>query len=125
MKYDCNKILDFVHEYGRMCESISDCKECPLNTLSCDELSSITAEHVAIVQKWSDEHPEIPKLTLEEYDFLQAFRVTADKHIERKIGHLFLVIGYTSMELWASMFPFIKEGETWFLGDLLKLEVKE
>lgn len=124
MKYDCNKTLDFSHEYGRMCHCFPDCKECPLHT-RCPETSDITAEHIAIVQKWSDEHPEKPKLTREEYAFLQAFKVTADKHIERKIKHLFLVMGYTTMELWPELFPFIKEGETWFLGDLLKLEVEE
>lgn len=128
MKYDCYKTLDYWHEYKRICHvymNTTDAYECndncPLRHKGCEEP---TAEIIAIVQKWSDEHPEIPKLTREEYDFLQVFRVTADKHIERKIGHLFLVMGYTTMELWPTMFSFIKEGETWFLGDLLKLEVE-
>lgn len=124
MKYDCNKTLDFSHEYKRMCHCFDRCEGCPLNTW-CPEMSDITEEHIAIVQKWSDEHPEIPKLTREEYAFLQAFKVTADKNIGRRVGHLSLAIGYASMELWPSMFPFIEEGETWFLGDLLKLEVRD
>lgn len=123
MKYDCTKTLDFSHEYDRLCHSF-DCDECPMHT-RCADASEITEEHIAIVQKWSDEHPETLKITREEYAFLQAFKVTADKHIERRHGHLFLVMGYSSMELWPSMFPFIKEGETWFLGDLLKLEVRD
>lgn len=128
MKYDCTKTRDCIHEYHRVCDSHpAGCEiSCPL--IGADEICGFdifeNEDNIALLQKWSDEHPEIPKLTREEYAFLQAFKVTADKQIERKIGHLFLVMGYTTMEIWPTMFSFIKEGETWFLGDLLKLEVE-
>lgn len=129
MKYDCTKTRDCLHEYHRLCDSYpAGCESgCPfIEEYELCGFDIFESEYnISLLQKWSDEHPEIPKLTREEYAFLQAFKVTADKHIERKIGHLFLVVGYSSMELWPSMFPFIKEGETWFLGDLLKLEAEE
>lgn len=124
MKYDCNKTLDFSHEYKRLCHCYPDCEGCPVPA-PCPDLGDVTAEHIAIVQKWSDEHGELPTLTPEEDIFVQSFKVTADKHIERRHGYLFLVMGYSSMELWPGMFPFIEEGETWFLDELQKLEVKE
>jgi hypothetical protein len=125
MKYDCSKTLDYLKERKRMCDMYDFCQGCPYGTLGagCAPFRDTSQEYIDILQKWSDEHPEIPKLARGEYAFLQAFKVTADKHIERKIGHLWFVMGYTNMELWSSLFPFIKEGETWFLGDLLKLEV--
>lgn len=126
MKYDCNKTLDYWHEYKRICDtysSYSGCDEsCPLKYQVCE---NPTAKIITIVQKWSDSHQEKPTLTREEYAFLKAFKVTADKNLERRVGQLSLAIGYASMELRPEMFSFIKEGETWFLGDLLKLEVQE
>lgn len=73
MKYDCSKILDYLHERDRMCKSISwtkeyghDCKKCPLypklvsedKSRACNYLEDIIPEFIEIVQKWSDEHTE-------------------------------------------------------------------
>lgn len=124
-KYDCSRTLDYVHELGRICTVYPGCEGCPFGNISCAFVSDITQKHIDIVQKWSDEHPEKPKLTREECKFLQAFRTTADITLGRRVGHLSLANGYSSMELWPEMFRFIKEGETWPLGDLLKLEVEE
>jgi len=128
-KYDCSKILDYSHERYRMCKAYGVCKECPFGNLDivCTSINDVTQEHIDIVQRWSDEHnqPERPKITHEEYAFLQAFRMTADKYLERKNGCMCLVAGNTMMRLRPSMFRFIREGETWPLGYLLKLEVAD
>jgi len=67
---DCNKTVDFVREYKRMCqfyrkdlaEGCCRHKECPLaeagvHGLCISYIKSITQKHIDIVQKWSDEHP--------------------------------------------------------------------
>lgn len=57
MKYDCNKTLDYSHEKKRMCGTYHDCSNgCPLSVIYCH--GDIMQEHIDIVQKWSDEHPE-------------------------------------------------------------------
>ena len=62
MKYDCNKTLDYNHEWSRMCETMFDgtCDNCILKDtgISCYNTRYITQERIDIVQKWSDEHPE-------------------------------------------------------------------
>lgn len=62
MKYDCSKTLDYAHERNRMCNAanIEDCDNCPLRGVGedCYNTRYITQEHIDIVQKWSDEHPE-------------------------------------------------------------------
>lgn len=65
MKYDCDKILDYQHERARMCKTMSDCKSCPLflvsSDLECYLVVEVAQKHIDVVQKWSDEHPEITK----------------------------------------------------------------
>ena len=74
MSYDCNRIFDYSHEIVRMCETYrkaerkddssaytSVCNDCPITTgeLFCSaSIFKITPEKIAIVQQWSDEHPE-------------------------------------------------------------------
>lgn len=59
-KYDCNKTLDYIHERKRMCASFLVCiNSCPLAPLHSCGFSGTTQEHIAIVQGWSDEHPEM------------------------------------------------------------------
>ena len=63
MKYDCSKTLDFFHERNRMCNSYVECLDgCPLEGKFCYSTKHLTQEHIQehidIVQKWSDEHPE-------------------------------------------------------------------
>ena len=75
-KYDCSKSKDLIHELNRMCSTIKNCCECPLNNpfFHCSmEANKISNDVIAIVQKWSDEHPENPeepKLTSKAYYFL-------------------------------------------------------
>lgn len=57
MKKDCSNILVYVEEMNRMCRYLNGCNECKFNADTCEEISSITPEHIKIVQKWSDEHP--------------------------------------------------------------------
>jgi len=66
-KYDCTKTLDYAHEYRRMCSSTC-CDVCPLSVLDYCIMEGVTEEHIAILQKWSDEHPEEPKLTSKEVE---------------------------------------------------------
>ena len=60
---DCGITENFLKELSRMCDSCM-CSECPIGQLD-DELIGVCrhmmfehpAETIAIVQKWSDEHP--------------------------------------------------------------------
>lgn len=135
-KYDCNKTLDFSHECSRMCHSVYACEECPLHT-RCADLSDITAEHIDIVQKWSDEHSEMPKLTREERDFLDCFydnqgmaiqRVFKDRLYVRQRSQVyidFMQAYIDSIMIDPNLFPFIEEGEEWDFNKLFELEVIE
>ena len=63
-KYDCSKVIDYVHEMKRMCDlyykSCAEC--CPLaNCPNCRYTDEITEKHIEAVQKWSDSHPEKPE----------------------------------------------------------------
>lgn len=62
MKYDCSKILDYRHEWNRMCDAIFNegCDNCPIKEAgeSCYHIHFITQKHIEIIQKWSNEHPE-------------------------------------------------------------------
>lgn len=64
---DCTKTVEFIREWKRMCLSNQKCKDCDaflpidgicrFNIKECNpELLEATAR---IVQKWSDEHPEM------------------------------------------------------------------
>ena len=55
---DCSKTLDYAKEHRRMCDAHSGCLKCPLNDRSCGT-DAVTQEYIDIVQKWSDEHPDI------------------------------------------------------------------
>lgn len=129
-KYDCTRTLDYVHERSRLCKSYTGCEECPLSPGRCANFTP-TEEHIAIVQQWSDTHPEMPKLTREEHDFLASF-MFPDKLIVRK-GEVTMQLDTDySMEypnatipLKKSMFQFIEYNENWTVERLLKLEVQD
>jgi hypothetical protein len=127
-RYDCNKTADFAHEVKRMCEQyIGDyCYSCPLRGVGCG-IDHIDGDTIASVQKWSDENPEKPKLTKEEYIFLQGFMHPECKSILRNSKTLLRLKTINNDDIWLNpnMFSFIKLGETWWFTDLLKLEVKE
>lgn len=60
-KYDCSKLLDFIHEMNRMCDEI-DCHNCSLYELTnCGDMNNFTQKHIDAIQKWSDSHPEKPE----------------------------------------------------------------
>lgn len=61
-KYDCFKSLDLIHEYDRICVS-HGCYECPLKHFDdCESLSKYDTEMIAIIQAWSDAHPEMNRI---------------------------------------------------------------
>ena len=60
---DCTKTADFLREWDRMCSAFT-CDDCPANSrrngrdCSCSTLKNEHPEDaIAVVQKWSDEHP--------------------------------------------------------------------
>ena len=66
---DCNKTINFLHEFKRLCASRDGCvadaankERCPMFGVCDDALTRICAEYaetaIEIVQKWSDEHPK-------------------------------------------------------------------
>lgn len=131
MKYDCNKILDYIHEKKRMCNSFSECENgCPLESFSFCDIEDATLEFIDIVQNWSDEHPEQPKLTKREYEFLTTFAPCIEgTAIERTLNGLYIMFhrafndeadGY---RINPNLFPFIPIGEEWYFEKLLGLEV--
>jgi Lar family restriction alleviation protein len=63
---DCNKTVDYLREHNRMCSNYILCDEgCPIFAeleKSCDSAEhEATEEVIKIVQRWSDENPEIKK----------------------------------------------------------------
>lgn len=66
-KVDCSKAVNFLREYSRMCRSSKSCKECGFWDVveykaPCVNKSGLFEKQpelaVAIVQKWSDQHPD-------------------------------------------------------------------
>lgn len=56
---NCNITLNYTKEFRRMCHSYHACKGCPLlHDMRCLQSSAVNAERIAIVQEWSDTHPE-------------------------------------------------------------------
>lgn len=57
---NCNNTLEYRHELLRMCEGYRECRNgCPLQSKPCHGVDEISEEYIEIVQKWSDEHPEL------------------------------------------------------------------
>ena len=133
MKYDCTKTLDFIHEYYRLCGlHPSGCdNDCPLCGMDNCHLDSFNEDKIALLQKWSDEHPEMPKLTKRDYSFLNCFS-PVDKYIRRQYGVLSIIwydpmitTGAMEITIDATMFKCVEKGQKWSFEDLLKLEVEE
>lgn len=133
MKYDCSKTLDCIHEYNRLCRDLhsSGCEnDCPLHEYDNCCFEYLDAAGIALLQKWSDEHPEALKLTKEEYDFLASFMFPDELSIRK--GGITMQLdthyeGYpnATIPLKKNMFQFIEEGKDWTVEELLKLEVEE
>lgn len=132
-KYDCSKTLDYSHEMKRMCNNFLRCEYgCPLEMLNVCDNANITQEHIDIVQKWSDEHAEQPKLTKREYEFLSVFAPRIEgRAIERTAKGLYIVFHHASNDeadgycINPNLFPFISEGKEWYFDKLLGLEVEK
>ena len=62
MRIDCSKTLNYATERDRMCNYYADngwCDACPMDEVrDCHNAEKITQEHIDILQKWSDEHPQ-------------------------------------------------------------------
>lgn len=131
MKYDCHKTLDFIHEFYRLCKLHPRCdNDCPLCGDTCN-LHSFDEDKIALLQKWSDEHPEKPKLTKREHDFLNCFN-PVNKYIKRQCGVLVIIwkdptITLNAMEIPidATMFSFVEKGQKWSFDGLRKLEASD
>lgn len=124
-KYDCNKTLDYTHEFKRMCTG-KRCQRdnCPFLGMYCSS-DSITDEHIQILQKWSDEHPEAPKLTKKDRMFLECFRGTADREIDTdSCGGAYYYYEGVSSALSDDMFKALEPNTRMTFEELLKLEVE-
>lgn len=131
MKYDCSKTRDCIHEYHRLCDSHpagceNDCPFCGVSEICGFDIFE-SEDKIALLQKWSDEHPEPPKIRKEDLAFIKAFKIRDSKYVERHHGRLTVVAMYGSQEfeIWPDMFPFIEEGQSASFIDLLRMEVEE
>lgn len=127
MKYDCTKALDLVHEYRRLCMDLhpSGCEnDCPFCDMGNCGLDFFDEDKIALLQKWSDEHPEKPKITKAERNFLEAFK-NEGLLIARYGSGLRLMHGGSWIDLRGMMFSFIHINQPWTIGELLMLEVEE
>lgn len=48
---------EFFSEFRRMCKSSNDCTKCQYHGNKCDNANEIFEKTVAVVEKWSQEHP--------------------------------------------------------------------
>ena len=127
-KYDCTKTLDFVHEFMRLHdEQDSCCSECPMDGNNC--LYSglcVNEKSIAILQKWSDEHPEKPKLTKKERAFIDSFAYLEGKSVQNCGGIAYLILDNTdhrTIMLAEDMFRFAETRMS--LDELAELEVED
>ena len=49
--------MEFFSEHRRMCKSSSDCAKCEYHGDKCDNAIELFEKTVAVVEKWSQEHP--------------------------------------------------------------------
>ena len=129
-KYDCNNVMDYGHELLRLCNSHPLCSgdngECPLKNLDCNSLGYITQRGIDVLQKWSDEHPEPPKLTKKERAFLECFATGRDKTIVKDSdGNSFYRYDGEYSKLSDGMFKALEPGTRMTFEELMKLEVEE
>ena len=133
-KYDCSKVKDCIHEYHRLCDSYpAGCEsDCPF--IGVEEICGFdifeNEDAIAVLQKWSDEHPEMPKLTQEEHDFLTLFMFPDELSIRKGGVTMQLDTHYegyyddATIPLKKHLFQFIDEDKDWTVEELLKLEVE-
>ncbi len=128
-KYDCNNVMDYGHEFRRLCKlypSCSDNGSCPLVGRYCNNLGHITQEEIDILQKWSDEHPEPPKLTKKDRAFLECFGGVGDRKISKDSnGCVFYYYNGVSSMLSSDMFKALEPETTMTFTELMEREVEE
>lgn len=125
-KYDCAKTLDFAHESKRLCDSSPCCSECPMDGMNC--LYSglwVNEKNIAIVQKWSDEHPEKLKLTKDERAFIEGLDERTSICRLEGTGLWLRYFSIPHVPIRDDWFDFINTGDEWKVSDLLKLEVED
>lgn len=68
--------VKFIKEDARMCDKYDNCNNCPVSdtyngyNLGCEELkNNFTEQYIAIVEKWSSEHP----IKTRQSEFLKMF----------------------------------------------------
>jgi hypothetical protein len=92
---------------------------------NCD-LGFFDEDKIALLQKWSDEHPESPKLTKREHDFLS---MIVDDGLTIKRTRMGLGIYSKTDEVLIFLdwryFNAVDRSWIWTVEDLLKLEVEE
>lgn len=131
VKYDCNKVKDYVHEVKRMCEYYGDCEGCPLGDYNCHSfhaLNGICDETIPIVQKWSDENPEKIKLTKEERTFIECITDKGTTVCRWDDETLYIQNGWYDdyiICIKPTLFPFIEVGAEMSIAELLKCEFEE
>lgn len=133
MKYDCSITKDFIHEARRMCASMPNCEICTMYKQMSEDacnLPGMNDEMVEKIQEWSDNHPEMPKLTQEEHDFLTLFMFPDELTIRKGGVTMQLDTHYSenysnaTIPLKKYLFQFIDEDKDWTVEELLKLEVE-
>ena len=130
-KYDCTRTLNYVHELNRMCDVMNSCEDCPMSAvdISCDRIAEITEDSIRILQKWSNEHPEMPKLTRKEHDFLKCLHGGSFLFIRRWGNTLYAEYAVPGMgdpqriPIDPEMFPCVEDGKAWRVDNLIELEV--
>lgn len=126
MKCDCNKTLDCMHDLNRVCDRYAACSDgCPFLGRNCIA-KTITQTEIDILQKWSDENPEAPKLTKKDRAFLECFEAIGGKSINKSHrGSVFYNYGDVSSMLTDDMFKVLEPDTRMTFEELLKLEVEE
>ena len=116
-----------MHELNRVCDRYSSCSEgCPLLGRNCIA-KTMTQTEIDLLQKWSDEHPEVPKLTKKDRMFLECFEAgVKDRKITKDYkGDVFYYYESTSSMLSPDMFKNLEPSTITTFEELLELEVEE
>lgn len=113
--YNCEKTRDFIHEWARYRLAAS-------KSPGMEIVEPWDPDAIERIQKWSDENPERPKITIEERNFLEAFK-NEGLLIARYGSGLRLTYGGSWADLRGTMFSFIHINQPWTIGNLLMLEV--
>ena len=125
-KYDCNKTLNCMHELDRVCSRYESCDEgCPLFGRNCSP-KAMTQTEIDILQRWSDENPEAPKLTKKDRMFLESFAIGINRRILKDVdNNVFYHFDGTYSKLSDDMFKALEPNTRMTFDELLNLEVEE